>query len=175
MNQDDRPVTHSEAYATQREVDLRIRSVERESESRWRSAEEALRLAREAYMTAFENTNNFRREATEDKAKYSEQAWVASELARMEQLLRTDFVRELQQVETKVLGQLTVQYTELTRDLQSQQAQITAMRSSQTTLGTDVRGLENSSNILRGRNLGIAGLLFGVAGSVILGIVNFLK
>src|ERR1051326_4121307 len=96
------PFSSSSSYVTHREMDLFRKDLDALRKAERVADQEALRLAREQLTKALADTNNFREEAREDKAKYAETSYVDAQMAKLEQALRADYNKEIQSLSSKV-------------------------------------------------------------------------
>ena len=83
-------MTQDGNWVTHREADIRFREHDRQHDLERASGAEALRLAREALEKALARTNEFREEATQDKAKYAELTTLNAEIAKLEATLKSE-------------------------------------------------------------------------------------
>lgn len=134
------------------ELDRRFADHERHHTSERNADQEALRIARESLAKALAQTNEFRAEATEDKAKYAENTVMFSELAKLKQELETEYERENQVLVTR----------------------INSVASASSETSSEVSKIGKTSASREGRELGWRGALLAAIAAVVSAIVSVL-
>lgn len=134
------------------EIDRRFSEHAQQHKRDYETAQEALRLARDALREALAKTNEFREEAVADKDKYAEKNLVDAALAKMEQSLRTDINKDIQSLSTRITTQATTT----------------------STAGEKIDKLQKNDDIARGKDLGLLGLVASAGGAIVYGLIQLL-